>query len=445
MGSELPSFLSSILLEGWDEQILKKIPHCILFAVVFIYFDAMALIPPDIEILGANFPLATLLMGISLLVFLGTNWHFNHQLNKRCSKIIFDVGFNEPHKLMDGMFAEGKSFVKDFLESGDRSIIGIAIVAGLSLTLLLVVLALQLLNTIALPSEVYGLLIVGSIILVYQDALNPKKPTNEGKDSKLPFFEDLFEKYFIENSFTHLSMNYSLSIVFVRLFGRVIAPVVMFKIPNIAFKSVYLEKRKELVDFLQSLVKNPEEHTRSQDAPQNAESNSTKTSQLKETPKTSDGNSNLSDESRKRLGMYLYCKDVQKAKDFFTSFSGFLLKDLQKKSPKELYPYLYEEPEEDNESEESDKNNESNPTVGKPRRPKRKRVKVNPNCNTWVMFKLKLDRGDRTVGQVIIQQYRSSGDGHPRNTVYSVTIFGERKYVEHFKSKMEYYAPKFIQ
>ena len=446
MGSELPSFLSSLLLEGWDEQILKKIPYCIFFAVILVYFDIMSRVSFDIEVAGAQFSSISLLMAASLPVFLGTNWYFNYQLNKGYSKIIFDVGFNEPNKLMDGIFAEGKSFVKDFLESGNRLIMGIAIAAGLSLTILLIMLVLQLLSTISFLSQVYGLLIVGSVILIYQDILNPKKPsTNEGGQGKSSFFEDLFEKYFIENSFSHLSMDYGPSIIVVRFLGRVIAPVVMFKIPNVAFEMVYLEKRPELVDFLQSLVKNPEEHTRSQDASQNIESNPTKTSQLKETSKASNDNSNSSDESRKRFGMYLYCKDIQKAKDFFITSSGFLLSDLQKKSPKELYPYLYEEPDKDNESKEPDKDNESNPTWGKSRRPRWKFSKLSSNSNPWVMFKLKLDQGDRTVGQVIIQQYRSSGDKRLRNMVYSVTLFGERKYVVYFKSKMEYYAPKYVR
>ncbi len=437
MGSELPSFLSSLLLEGWDEQILKKIPYCIFFAVILVYFDVMSRVSFDIEVAGAQFSSISLLMAASLLVFLGTNWYFNYQLNKGYSKIIFDVGFNESNKLMDGIFAEGKSFVKDFLESGNWLIMVIAIMAGLSLTILLIMLVLQLLSTISFLSQVYSFLIVGSVILIYQDILNPKKPsTKEGGQDKSSFVEDLFEKYFIENSFSHLSMDYGPSIIIIRFLGRVIAPVVMFKISDVAFEMVYLGKRPELVDFLQSLVKNPDEHTRSQDASQNIESNPTKTSQLKETSKASTDNSNSSDESRKRFGMYLYCKDIQKAKDFFIASSGFLLNDLQKKSPKELYPYLYEEP---------DKDNESSPTLSKPRHFRGKPSKLSSNRNSWVMFKLKLDQGDRTVGQVIIQQYRSSGDKRLINMVYSVTLFGERKYVVYFKSKMEYYAPKYVR
>jgi|GEM_PF-7078392 len=398
MASEFPSILQSLLVEEWNEQILKKIPYSILIGILLYYFNLVDFLFQRFSIFGVEVYLFPGVITFLLGNFLVENWYFNDSIIKTIKEELYSVDFSMPLSYMNNIFENRKSFIDDFFQSGHFALIFAGIISGLSLSLLFAMIFLFVLKTVIIPIEIVGVIFLLTILIIYQElTLKPKERKKDENENQVQFVEDMMYKYIYENSQNSLLIKKSSFDICQNILGRILAPVVNIKIPNLAFYQFFLIKNTELTTLLIEELSN------------------------------SDNDMFLKSQNKEELQHFL-------AKDH----TGFDLKDVPFKCQKELFPYLY--------TQDRDPNTTPNGTNDfwiildycfKPENRKVGRIVIQQFQGAWIPYQVrKVKWLDHTK---IIDEIEKQ---HKKMDCYLFILYGERAYIDYLKIKIESVSPR---
>lgn len=365
------------IFDGLDKQIVRRIPYFLLFSLIFYLFN--------IE----KFILYSFLSCSLLIVLISTSL-FNWYVNRNLESLLTNVDFKKFTEKMSMIVEDRNSLLEDIKNSENWWIIIIAIVSGLSFFSLFTSAFLILFTYFKISKDLIAVAIIFVTFYLYQDiAKSVLFEESKASETKFPFLLDLLEMYTINNSLRYLPAKRVLPQPLILLLSRIVAPLTYLSLPKFSFDMLLIYWNPEVVKLLKRLTKK-------------------------------DNNSHIC----------LKHEAGQSVDEFFTKGSCEKITVLNEKSPKEVFPYLF------------------NPSYSYSEKERKK----------WVAFRM-LERGlknEKTVGYIFIhlfegvfvkrrvkniarQPFKLESKAKP---VLLFIFIGERSYIQYIKTEIEVISTK---
>lgn len=370
------------IFDRLDKQILNRIPYCLLFSlIIYLLIIYLSFSIEGVILYFLICSLFTVLISTSLF-----NWYVNRNLES----LLTNVDLKKFTEKMSMIVEDRNSLLEDIKNSENWWIIIIAIVSGLSFFSLFTSAFLIVLNYFKISKDLIAVAIIFVTIYLYQDiAKSGLFEESKASETKFPFLLDLLEMYTINNSLRYLPAKRVLSEAFIQFLSRIAGPLTYLSFPKLSFDMLLIYWNHEVVKLLKRLTKK-------------------------------DNNSHIR----------LKHEAGQSVDEFFTKGSCEKITVLNEKSPKEVFPYLF------------------NPSYSYSEKERKK----------WVAFRM-LERGlknEKTVGYIFIHLFegvfvKRRVKNIARQPVKieckakPVLLFifiGERSYTQYIKTEIEVISTK---
>lgn len=241
----IEDLLTNYVFEKLDKQIVNKVPFC-LFISILLYL----LLYPFAYVQS----ILVIATPILFLMFLISSIYFNKEVSQLANKMWSRIDVKKVLGRMTDIYENGDSYLKDIKLSENHSLRNFGFLSGVTLTLTLIVVFLQLVFFIPLENKLVMIPIeaIVGIFLLYDIAKSEliEEPEQEGS---MTVVNDIMATYLVENSSRQLTNDYRLSKILFTLTTRLISPLIYFNFPKMTFKEMFVYRNPKLIEFLKQL------------------------------------------------------------------------------------------------------------------------------------------------------------------------------------------------
>jgi hypothetical protein len=241
----LGDLFEQYLKEGLDKQLVNRIPFSLLISLL-VYLLLLQRDP------GYSFGVASyLIAGSTLLVFLGTSYHFGRTTSNALNEGIFKADYKRFVAKMRDIYEGKGSLASDIDKIENGGFLFEAAVCGISITGFLSTMMLFALSFLRPQIELVLVGVLLTTLYVFYETI--KAPLmNPGKEEqKQPAPLDLFEAYTVTNSVPRLPFR-SRSLLFIA--SKFFAPIVHVDVPKFTFDATLVYENTELSKELKHLT-----------------------------------------------------------------------------------------------------------------------------------------------------------------------------------------------
>ncbi len=232
----IEQLLTSFIFDKLNKQVVKKIPVCLLFALlVNLIFGKIG----SLEIVATA----------TFIVFLVFSIYFNYRVSKVSENIWNDMNFNKIIGKISSIYEGGQSWVKD-IDITRPSFLLTGFFSGIFLTISLSSVFLLLLEKLPLDTTLLIVFSLVTALYIFLDSAKGELLEEPEGENKSTFLYDFMDTYMVENTVRKLSIDTMVSRVGLSLLAPVISPLTYFKFPKMTFKEMVVWKNDDLTSLL---------------------------------------------------------------------------------------------------------------------------------------------------------------------------------------------------
>jgi hypothetical protein len=239
----IEDFLTNYIFEKLDKQIVNKIPYCLFFALlIYEFFNFKAI--------------AFILTPIFFIIFIISSIYFNYKVSGFANKMWSKIDVKKVLGRMTDIYEKGDAYLKDMKLSKQGALATTGFLSGVTLTLTLTTVFLQLLYYIPLGTKqvIIPVAVIVAIFLLY-DVAKGELIEEPEKDNNFTVVNDVMNTYLIENSSRKMSSSGKVPKMAFTFVTRVISPIIYYDFPKVTYKELFVYSNPRLRDFIKQLTK----------------------------------------------------------------------------------------------------------------------------------------------------------------------------------------------
>jgi hypothetical protein len=369
----ISELLMTYVFDRLDKQILKRLPYTLLISLIaYLMFDLKFML-----LLSAIF---------SLMIFVISTAIFNLIINSALENMLINVDVKKVIGKLAEIFEGKTSLLDDIKAQENLKLITLGSLSGLSLTILLSTAFLMIFQYFEVGKELAIPMIIILLVYTFQDLAETELfKEYQMKETETPFIYDIAETYIVDNSLKEFPTK-TLKIVALKILSKIFGPLCHLNTPKIHSDALLVYDNPAIESLIKELT-------------------------------------------QKNNKLYLKHEAGQSIDNFFVEGTPESLTCLREKSPKEVFPYLFD------------------PNYSYQEKSQKK----------WTA--LSIFEQDKVKGYIFIHMFkgvyvksrlrknprRPIEQEHKRKATLLFILIGERKYIKYIKTRIEVLSTKYPQ
>jgi len=282
----ISELLMTYVFDRLDKQILKRLPYTLLISLIaYLMFDLEFML-----LLSATF---------SFIIFAISTAIFNLIINSALENMLVNVDVKKVIGKLAEIFEGKTSLLDDIKTQENLKLITLGSLSGLSLTILLSTAFLMIFHYFEAGKELAISMIIILLVYIFQDLAETELfKEYQMEETETPFIYDIAETYIVHNSLKEIPTK-TLKIVALKILSKILGPLCHLNTPKIHSDALLVYDNPAIESLMKELT-------------------------------------------QKNNELYLKHEAGQSIDNFFVEGTPESLTCLREKSPKEVFPYLFD-------------------------------------------------------------------------------------------------------